>query len=187
MQLIIGFILGVVASVIASFLFTWLTAIFPFERQRWIVAFIRAPILHVKLNFRTDEREIRDRIRTLFRAWRDKDMETYLSCWSEDCVRVVGSTSTVKEDKAAIADKFRGSCAKYVEISTPVVAVENVRISPDSTNAVAEVYYRFELIRVEDSLPAVECSKEFYSLRKLDDHWVIVSNIDWFSEVGNAV
>ena len=184
MQVIVGFVLGVVTSVLASFVFTWLTALFPFERQRWIVAFMRHPFLQLKFRFRTDERKIRNRIRILFRSWRDKDLETYLSCWAEDCVRVMGSTSTVKEDKAAIAEKFSESCAKYFEISTPVVSIESVRISPDSTNAVAEVYYRFELIRAEDSLPAIECSKEFYSLRKQDNEWLIVSNIDWFSEVG---
>ncbi len=96
----------------------------------------------------------------------------------------MGSVSTVKEDKNTIAQKFIRSCKRYSEISTPVIAFENIRISPDSRNAIAEVYYRFELIRAEDSLPAVESSREFYSLRKSGDEWLIASNIDYFTDVG---
>ncbi|HXM46471.1 MAG TPA: nuclear transport factor 2 family protein [Pyrinomonadaceae bacterium] len=184
MQLIVGFILGVVASVLASFVFTWLSAIFPFERQRWIVAFLRNPILPFKLLRRGEERRIKDCIRRLFQSWCNKDLEKYLACWADDCVRVMGSVSTVKEDKNTIAQKFIRSCKRYSEISTPVIAFENIRISPDSRNAIAEVYYRFELIRAEDSLPAVESSREFYSLRKSGDEWLIASNIDYFTDVG---
>lgn len=184
MQVIIGFILGVVASLIASFVFTWITAIFPFERQRWIITLLRNPFLLFKLMFRTKEQEVRNRIRVLFQAWCTKDVDRYLKCWADDCVRVMGSDSTVREDKAAIREKFNRSCAKYLEISTPVVAFENIRISPNSQNAIAEVYYRFELTRAEDLLPTVEVSKEFYSLRKEGNEWVIASNIDYFTDIG---
>jgi len=97
-------------------------------------------------------------------------------------VRIMGSTSTVKEDKAIIEEKFRRSCERNSVIAVPLVAVENIKISPDSTTAIAEVYYRFELTRADGLPPIAECSKEVYSLRKVDDNWIIVSNIDWFSD-----
>jgi hypothetical protein len=185
-EIIIGFVLGVVSSVLASFLFSWVTAIFPFERQRWFIAFLRNPMLKARIAFRAEDRKIRDRIHRVFCAWRDKDLESYLSCWAEDCIRIIGSSSTVKEDKLAIAEKFKRSCEEYREISTPIVVIDNIKISPDGCNAVAEVYYRFELTRIDDSLPAVESSREFYSLRLSDGDWIIFSNIDYFTESGTG-
>ena len=183
MELLIGFILGLFASVIASFIFTWFWEVFPLDRQRRIITFFRNPLLSFRLFRNTEERRIKNVLQTLFRSWCDKDKEKYLSCWADDCIRIMGSDSLVKEDKNAIAAKFSWSCQKYNEITVPVFVVEDIRLSQDSQSARAEVYYKFKLTKAEDSLPVIEPAREFYALRKRDDKWVIISNVDHFSEM----
>lgn len=179
MEVLLGFVLGIVASVIASFAFVWLAS----ARQRPIFAALIRPRLRLRMVRDTPERQISMVIQKLFRAWCEKDIDSYLACWADDCVRVMGITSTVKEDKTAIAEKFRQSCAKYSAITVPTLVIENIRIAPDRQTAIAHVYYRFELVRSEDALPTIEHSREVYSLRPVTGQWRIAANIDHFSEI----
>jgi uncharacterized protein (TIGR02246 family) len=185
MELLLGFILGIVTSVIASFLFSWFTVVIPQDRQRKFVSVLRNPRLSLRVLRDTEERKVKDRIQTIFKAWCEKDSATYLSCWADDCVRVIGTNSTIKENKEAIAAKFAQSCEKYSEITVPIFIVENIRVSHDSLSARAEAFYKFVLTRAEDSLPVIESSKEFYSLRKENGEWLIVSNGDYFSDIAH--
>jgi hypothetical protein len=62
MELLLGFILGIVASVIASFLFSWFTVVVPQDRQRKFVSLLRNPRLSLRVLRDTEERKVRDRI-----------------------------------------------------------------------------------------------------------------------------
>jgi Domain of unknown function (DUF4440) len=179
MELAIGFVLGIVASVIASFMVLWLTG----SRQRPILSAIRNPGLRFRLLRQTPEREIAEVITRLFRAWEQKNLELYLSCWSDDCIRIQGATSNVKQDKNTIGSKFMNSCAKYASIVVPTLIFEDIGVASDGTAATAHVYYRFELIRSPDALPTIEYSREVYSLRRADCIWRIAANIDHFKEI----
>ena len=180
MELWIGFALGIVASVIASFVFLWLTA----SSQRPFLVALRTPRLRVRLLRQTPEREIADVIRRLFRSWGEKDSNSYLACWSEDCIRLQGSMSDAGQSKAEIAAKFKSSCERYASISVRALAIEDIHVAPDGSKAVAHVSYRFELVRSRDALPIVEESREVYSLRRSDGVWQITANIDHFATIG---
>jgi len=182
MELVAGFVLGILASVIASFLFAWLSA----SRQRPLLRKLRHPLRHWKIYHRSPEREIAVRIRELFSAWEKRSINAYLTCWTDDCVRIQGSGSNVTEGKSEIEAKFRNSVAKYEIIKVPILLVEDVAVMGDGETATADVYYRFELIRTVDRLPTIEESREVYSLRKVDAEWKISANIDHFSEITAA-
>ncbi len=186
MDLLIGFILGVVASIVASFVFLWMTAAVPKIRQRPIVALIRNPSLFWKLRASTPERDVKERICALFRAWVKRDRDAYLICWAEGATRVYGLRAEKRQSKADIAAHFDGAIAKYSEIRVIGPVFEDIRILAGGARAVAEIAYRFALTQAQDSIPVHEESREAYALEKVDGTWFINSNIDHYSELGTG-
>jgi ketosteroid isomerase-like protein len=184
MELFFGFLLGILASVIASFLFIYLSALIQPEQHRPIIALLRNPVLALRLVRDTNERSVKQRIETLFDAWERKDSQTYLSCWADDAVRLIGAASSQAETKDSIATKFHVSCERYSDIHVSCPVMEDIKIAPSEDVALAQVYYRFDLTRAQDSLPVVEASLEVYKLRRVKDDWLIAANIDYFSPVG---
>lgn len=182
MEYLIGFILGVLASILASFVVSTI----PPERQRWLTALMRNPSLLFRLKRAGPEREIRDLLQKLFRAWESKNLSEYLDCWAEDCIRLTGPTSSNKEDKAAIRAKFEDSCRRHSQIRVTALILKDVRLVPMGDRAIAEVFYRFALTRTEDSLPIHETADEVYSLHKEEARWLITANIDHYHEVGST-
>lgn len=179
MELLIGFVLGIIGGVVSSFVFIWLTG----SRQRPLLSMLRNPLLKLRSRRGSPERAIADVIQGLFRAWATKDRTLYLSFWSDDCVRIQGATSNSTQDKAAIAAKFDASCARYSAITVPTLVIEDIRVAPDGSTATAYVYYRFDLSRATDRLPTIEHSREVYSFRRTADTWQIAANLDHFSEI----
>jgi Domain of unknown function (DUF4440) len=177
--MLVGFILGIIASLLASFTYASL----PPHRQRPILAFLRNPRLFIRLRCATEERRVKSRIDALFSAWARKDLPAYLSCWAEDAVRIIGTESNVKEDKSLIGAKFSAAGTRYFEIGVSSVVFDSITIGPRPGTAVAEVSYRFVLTRTEDLLPVVEDSREVYALRVVQGEWLIASNIDHFYEI----
>ncbi len=96
MEFIVGFISGVLASVIASFLFRWFEIDVPLVKQKRMMAFFRNPALYLRLKLNTDERRIKQLVERLFFAWEMKDLNAYSSCWADDAVKIVGSESPYK-------------------------------------------------------------------------------------------
>ena len=184
MQLLIGFILGVVSSAIASFLFRWYEMDVPIVKQKRMIVFCRNPALYIKLRLNTEERRIKQVIERLFNAWENKDLYAYASCWADDAVRIIGVTSTQEEDKSEILEKFRSSCQKYSVIRVTALIYDDISIGPRQGTSFVKVHYRFELVRAKDGLPVVEESQEVYSLRLRDTSWQIATNIDHFYEIG---
>jgi len=184
MQFLAGFILGVVTSVIADFLFRWLEPIVPLSRQKRMMAFFRNPVLYFKLKLNTDERRIKKLIEHLFRAWETKDLNAYASCWTAEAVRTIGAMSTQDENKLQIVETFRSSCHKYSVIKVAALVFDKITLDSQQWTAIVKLHYRFELIRASDGLPIFEESQEFYSLKFLNGSWLIASNIDHYYEIG---
>jgi ketosteroid isomerase-like protein len=184
MELFLGFLLGILASMIASFLFVYLSALITPEQHKPIVAFLRNPALAIRLLRDTNERRVKKRIEALFHAWETKDSQAYLSCWANDAVRLIGAVFGTTERKDSIAAKFHASCERYSDIRVSCLVIEDIKIAPPGDVAMAQVYYRFDLTRAQDSLPVVEASLEMYKLQRLNDNWLIAANIDYFSPVG---
>lgn len=185
MEFIAGFISGVLASVIASFLFRWFEIDVPLVKQKRMMAFLRTPALFIRLRLNTDERRIKELIERLFLAWEMKDLNAYSSCWAADAVRVVGPESPIKEDKPQIIEKFQSSCQKYSVIKVHALVFDDISIGPRQGMATAKVHYRFEFIRESDGIPMFEDSQEIYSLKFRNDLWQIFSNLDHFYEIGS--
>ncbi len=106
MDVAIAFVLGILTSIISSYIFLWLTERIPLERQRLLLRYVRRPRLSLRLLRKSEERRAADTIRRLFAGWCAKDLALYLSCWSDDCVRVKGVGTATKDDKDAIRNKF---------------------------------------------------------------------------------
>jgi len=138
----------------------------PLVKQKRMMAFFRNPALYLRMRLNTDERRIKEVIERLFSAWEMKDLNAYSSCWSSDAVRIVGTDSPIKENKAQILDKFRSSCQKYSVIKVLAIVFDNISIGPRQGTATAKVHYRFELFRKSDGLPIFEDSQEIYALKK---------------------
>jgi uncharacterized protein (TIGR02246 family) len=184
MELLVGFILGIVASIIASFVFKALESSIPLSKQKRLITFFRNPKLFVNLHRDTEERKIKELIEKLFKAWETKDIELYLSCWADDTVRIVGTDSTTKESKDEIARKFNASFDKYSDIRVEALVLDDITLGPRAGTATAKVHYRFSLTRSSDYLPIAEEAQELYSLRQTKGEWIIASNIDHFYEIG---
>lgn len=181
--LLLGFMLGIASSVIASFFYAWLTPILPIDRHRPFLAFLKNPGLFIRMLRDGDERRIKKRIKYLFSSWEQKDLNKYLSCWTDNANRFIGTLSTSKEDKAAIAASFEDACRKYAQIHVPNLVVASISLNQERNIAIVEVQYRFSLIRAEDFLPVIEESKEVYSMRNIEGVWFIVSNIDHYYDI----
>ncbi|MFC1679097.1 hypothetical protein ACFL2T_02675 [Elusimicrobiota bacterium] len=179
MDIILGFILGVIASVFASFIVSSL----PTHRYRPLIAFGKNPGLFIRLLVGGEEQIIYNRISVLFRAWETKNEKAYLECWTEDAVRIVGAKSNSKQNKDKIGKVFRASCKRYLKIKVPCAILEQVSLNPSKNKAIAHVYYRMDLVRSKDNLPVYEESREVYALKKSERKWLITSNIDHFCEI----
>lgn len=184
MGFIAGFILGVLASVIASFLFRCFEIDVPLVKQKRMMAFLRSPALFIRLRLNTDERRIKELIERLFLAWERKDLDAYSSCWAADAVRVVGSESPIKEDKRQIVEKFQSSCQKYSVIKVLAIVFDKISIGPRPGTAIAMVHYRFDLVRESDGIPKSEDSQEVYLLKFRNGSWQILSNMDHCYVIG---
>ena len=179
MELFLGFVVGVVASILASLI----VSILPTHQYRPVIAFGRNPSLFFRLLHHGEERQIKGRIDALFDAWRKKDSKAYLACWAEDAIRIVGPKSNEEYKKGSIGAGFNAACLRYSKIDAPCVILEHIAFSPTRDNAVVHVYYRMNLLRAQDGLPVFEESSEVYALRKADGDWLITSNIDHFCEI----
>ena len=142
MGFIEGFISGVVASLIAGLLFRLWEIDVPLVKQKRMMALLRNPTLFIRLRLDTNERRIKELIERLFLAWKMKDLNAYSSCWATDAVRIVGSESSIKEDKPKIIEKFLSSCQKYSDINVSAVVFDNIKIGPRQGMATAMVHYR---------------------------------------------
>lgn len=184
MDLFLGFVIGFIASILATIC---LNAI-PGHRQRPILSLLRNPKLFIQLHRKTSHRRIKELIKSLFQAWEEKDLNKYIACWAPDAVRVVGPTNSVTDGLPEIEEGFRQSIARYRTIRVLAVVVEDIDIRESTPNeAVAEVHYRFQLIRNADSLPIQEEATEFYVLRRVgEDGWQIASNLDHSKVVSKA-
>ncbi|MEK6739289.1 MAG: hypothetical protein AABY74_11565, partial [Planctomycetota bacterium] len=91
MDLFLGFLLGCIASMLATI---FVNAI-PAYRQRPVLSLLRNPRLFVQLRRDTEQKRIKTLIDSLFKAWEEKNLEKYMACWASDAVRVVGPTNTV--------------------------------------------------------------------------------------------
>ncbi len=184
MGLLIGFVLGVIASVLATI---FLNAI-PTHRQWPILSLLRNPRLFIQLHLDSPHRQIKDLIESLFQAWEEKDLNKYIRCWAKNAVRVVGPTNSVTEGLQEIQNSFQRSIDRYRTIRVVAVVVEDIDIREETPfEAVAEVHYRFQLIRDSDSLPIHEEATEFYVLQRAGDNgWQIASNLDHSKDVSKA-
>jgi len=184
MELLLGFVLGVIASILATI---FLNAI-PMYRQRPILSLLRNPRLFIQIHRDSPQKRIKELIESLFQAWEEKDLNKYIKCWTNDAVRVIGPTNSVTEGLQEIEEGFRQSIARYRVIRVMAVIVENIDIRESTPNeAVAEVHYRFQLIRDADSLPIHEEATEFYVFRRVSENgWKIASNIDHSKDVSKS-
>jgi ketosteroid isomerase-like protein len=175
------FLLGIIASVIATFIVAYGISVAPLSWQKWAHAIIKRPSLYIKFWFNTEEKKISSTIRKIFSSWDAKDKESYLSCWSDDAVKIVSDHVDKKYSKAAIEGKFNVSCNNYKNISTEYLVFNDIRVNyPEPEFAVADVSYRFFLVSTDSGLPVIEDANELYVMIKEGDNWVVKANHDHF-------
>jgi len=184
MEIFLGFVLGCIASMLATI---FLNAI-PSYRQHLLLSLLRNPRLFVQLHRDTEQRRIKTLIDSLFRAWEEKNLQKYIACWAGDAVRVVGPTNIVVDHLPDIEEGFKKSVARYRTIRVLSVVIEDIDIRATNPNeAVVEAHYRFQLTRESDLLPIHEEATEFYVLRRTDHQgWQIVSNLDHSKDVAKG-
>lgn len=184
MEIFLGFVLGCIASMLATIL---LNAI-PAYRQRPVLSLLRNPRLFIQLHRDSEQKKIKTLIDTLFRAWEEKDLHKYIACWASDAVRVVGPTNTVVNRLSEIEDGFKKSVARYRTIRVLSAVIEGIDIRATTPNeAIVEAHYRFQLTREPDLLPIHEEATEFYVLRRTEhEGWQIASNLDHSKDVAKG-
>ncbi len=57
MELFIGFLLGIVASIIASFAFKAFESALPLSKQKRLFGFLKNPSLFMRIRFNTEEKK----------------------------------------------------------------------------------------------------------------------------------
>lgn len=182
-----AFVFGVIATVFSDAIASWIVRIISMRFTRWLSAVAANPVLHLRAQRNTPEREIKLIINQLFRAWEEKDLDAYLACWSKDAIRIFGPQGAIEETKEQICEKFIQSCRRYTNIRVESIVLERITLSPKSDSAIVELRYRFSLVRSRDGLPVLEDAKEVYGMRRQDGLWHINSNIDHFYTVGEHV
>lgn len=179
--LLLGFVLGVLSSIVATPLIWWAMHVLP----RRVVVRTTAVALHPLLPLRLRRAPARDAqaiIDRLFTAWGIRDRDLYLSCWHPDGVRTqrrLGHEHDL-QTLEAIGRRFDESCGRYSEIKVPWWTVENVAIGSD-LDVFLNVAYQMTLVRQADGILLVEEGREQYRLSATDGRWAISSNFDIFS------
>ena len=130
MDLFLGFLLGCIASMLATI---FVNAI-PAYRQRPVLSLLRNPRLFVQLRRDTEQKRIKTLIDSLFKAWEEKNLEKYMACWASDAVRVVGPTNTVVDHLPEIEEGFKKSIARYRTIRVLSVVLEDIDIRATTPN-----------------------------------------------------
>jgi uncharacterized protein (TIGR02246 family) len=184
MELFLGFVLGCIASMLATI---FINAI-PAYRQRPLLSLLRNPRLFIQLRRDSEQKKIKALIDSLFRAWEEKNLQKYMACWSNDAVRVVGPTNTVVDHLPEIGEGFKKSIARYRTIRVLSAVIEDIDIRPTTPDeAMVEAHYRFQLTREPDLLPVHEEATEFYVLRRTEQQgWLIASNLDHSKDVAKG-
>jgi L,D-peptidoglycan transpeptidase YkuD (ErfK/YbiS/YcfS/YnhG family) len=176
--LVLGFLLGVLSSVIAAPLIWWATRLLP----RRLVVRGASLAIHPLLPFKLARPPVRDSqavIDQLFAAWAERDRDRYLSCWHADAVKTQRRTGADHErvGRDAIAAGFDESCSRYSVIRVPWWLVENAAIESD-VDVVLCVAYEMALVRASDGISIVEEGHEQYRVIQDGGRWVIDSNFD---------
>lgn len=181
MELFVGFILGVVASMIASILLNSI----PSYRQRTLSTLLKNPRLFCKLYYNNHHKKINELFYNLYKSWEEKDLDKYISCWSSNAVRLIGTNNNIVDGLIEIKDAFIKSIARYRDIKVMSYVIEEIDIrKSEPIEATVEIHYRFQLIRMNDLLPVFEEATEYYILiQKKDGYWKIASNMDHSKDV----
>jgi uncharacterized protein (TIGR02246 family) len=180
-----GFALGVLSTLFSNAIISWVERRVPIRITRWLNAFAANPALYIRVTRDTPERRIKEVIVRLFSAWEQQNLEHYLSCWTDDAIRVVSVNSYIEESLAEIRAKFLSSCQRYSQIKVESFVLEHVRISTLGDAAIVQARYRLHLTRRRDGLPILEDATEVYALRRKEDAWKVTGNMDHFSVLGD--
>lgn len=182
--LLLGFVLGVLSSIVATPLVAWMMRVLPRRMVVGTTAVALHPLLPVKLR-RPPARQSRSVVERLFRSWTEQDRDLYASCWHTDAVRTQRRLGLEldRQPLELIALRFDESCGLYSEIKVPWWVVENAAIRSDR-DVVLSVAYQMTLVRRADGIQLVEDGREQYRITAVDGRWAIRSNFDtfWFDQ-----
>ena len=180
------FVLGIVASIVASFLITWFILTLSYTAKKKTISLLKNPILFFKLKINSTERDILKVITGLFESWENKDVNNYSSFWLDNAVKIIGSDIDKKKDMTFIKNNFLKKVEKYSDITVESLIFENIKLGfPKEDMALVELKYRFYLISKIENLPIIEGSREIYIMKKINNNWKIFSNYDHFNIIGN--
>jgi L,D-peptidoglycan transpeptidase YkuD (ErfK/YbiS/YcfS/YnhG family) len=176
--LVLGFLLGVLSSVVAAPLIWWATRLLP----RHLVVRGASLAIHPLLPFKLARPPVRHSqavIDELFAAWAERDRDRYLACWHADAVKTQRRTGSDHErvGRGAIAMGFNESCSRYSVIQVPWWLIENAAIE-NEVAVVLCVAYEMALVRASDGISIVEEGHEQYRVIEDDGRWMIESNFD---------
>ncbi len=182
-HLIAAFLAGVLGTMVVESLAQHFVGRIPVPWTNQIAAFASSPWLYIKLLTGCEEKQILKTLRTLFDAWRTRNPSAYSNCWAENATRLDGVKSLSVQSKHEIVERFENAVEKYPQIVVESFCVTSLKYDRPSSTATVAVRYRMRITRVDFDLPLHENGVEMYKLSCIDDEWLIVANIDHYSEI----
>ena len=181
MEIVVGFFLGVVTSILTSLFVKTFNDRFPSASDSRLFLTVKNPLRHVQI--RRAKAPI-ETIRRVFAAWETKDEEAYQSCWDPNAIKNVGDYYSTKQHFNEIVQRFRENCSAYESIEIRYLNIEKVTWSVDKNTARVRSRYGQRLDR-KDGLLIEERGQETYALTQSDDGvWRIRANWDESAVLG---
>ena len=179
----VGFIVGVLSGIVASLIIRLIFDVIPMSVFKYYLKLMINPYVYGEVIFNQKYRMANRLILKLFKAWEQKDLESYLECWDKDAVKIKGVDGDVNYTILDIEKKFAKSIIKYSSIRAKVVLVDDIMEYKKIQAVIVVVSYRFYLIREDDGIPVIEDAREAYTIKMIDGKYKIVRNIDYYKDV----
>jgi Domain of unknown function (DUF4440) len=181
MEIVVGFFIGVVTSILTAPFVKTFNDRFPSVADSRFFLTLKNPLRHFQIS------RARDPIATIgnvFRAWETKNEDLYRACWHDEATKTVGEYHSTKQHVDEIVERFRANSRTYESVEVKYLNIERVSWTADHMTAQVWTRYGQRLVR-EDGLPVEERGQEGYALTQTTDGaWRIKANWDTSAVMG---
>jgi hypothetical protein len=181
MEIVLGFFIGVVTSILTGLFVKTFNDRFPTASDSRFFLTVKNPIRHLQMS---RARGPIATIKRVFNAWETKDEDAYRSCWHDEATKSAGDYFSTKQHLNEIVERFRANSSTYESIEIKYLNIESVHWSVDRKSTRVKTRYGQRLVR-QDGLLVEERGRESYVLTQdPGGAWRIRANWDESSVMG---
>jgi hypothetical protein len=179
MEIVVGFFIGVVTSILTAPFVKTFNDRFPSVSDSRFFLTLKNPLRHLQIS---RARGPIATIENVFRAWETKNEDLYRACWHDETTKTVGEYHSTKQHVDEIVERFRVNSRAYKSIEIKYLNIESV--SWDDHTARVRTRYGQRLVS-EAGLLVEERGQELYALTQdQQGAWRIQANWDLSAVMG---